>query len=63
MNIALFDELESKIKLLAEELKAAKQGLSVPNPGSDGGKKLKAIEARVEGLIKLLDEYEGKSNG
>ncbi len=63
MNIALFDELESKIKLLAEELRAARQGLPTSVSHSENNSKLKAIESRIEHLIQLLDEYEGNSNG
>ncbi|NQV37369.1 MAG: hypothetical protein HQ509_05095 [Candidatus Marinimicrobia bacterium] len=63
MNIVLFDELESKIKLLAEELNSAKQGILIPNYKSDDSNKLSAIESHVENLILLLDEYEGGSNG
>ncbi len=63
MNIALFDELENKIRLLADELKSAKQGISSGGSPSGVSEKLAAIEMRVEHLIQLLDEYSQENNG
>ncbi|MFQ6604694.1 MAG: hypothetical protein ACE5D8_03975 [Fidelibacterota bacterium] len=64
MNITLFEELEAKIKILARELKNAREGQGV-NQGSSrmDSDKLKRIESRVESLIQLLDQFEGNTNG
>lgn len=60
MNITLFDELESKIKVLADELKAAREGAgsSGPENSGDGANRLKQVESKIEQLIHYLDELE-----
>ncbi len=64
MNITLFEELEAKIKILARELKNAREGQGANQEQSGmAGEKLKKIESRIENLIQLLDQYEGNTNG